>query len=66
MTRIKKKKWFDNDWLSYLKNLKETDRHLKTTPYDNDLLQKYRTLRKEYKRLVKYKRQQFQNNILQN
>jgi hypothetical protein len=61
-----KKKWFDNDCLSCLKNLKETGRLLRTNPYDNNLLQKYRLLRKKYKQLVKYKRQNFKMTSFRN
>ena len=52
----KNKKWYDKECLVMYRELKTTATHLHKQPFSMSLLNKYRKLRKDYKKLLRKKK----------
>jgi exonuclease III len=51
-SKNKNKLWYDKDCVSSLKELRTLSTKLRKTPYDMELLQRFRSARKKYKKLL--------------
>jgi exonuclease III len=58
------KKWYDKDCNLVARQLKEKCKKLRLFPHDQSIIHAYRSKRKEYKKLLKWKKNTFRNKII--